>query len=143
MIDELPRGSRVINLNTMNVEVATSALTYVALSYRWPPEKDSERVQLEKSNREKLEKPGGLAKIGLPPIITDTMLLCKQLGENHLWIDRFCIIQDDPDSKHGQIRGMDRIYRCANFTIMAALGSMGTSGPRRSTEGFIRLQASS
>ncbi|RSM03519.1 hypothetical protein CDV31_010450 [Fusarium ambrosium] len=127
-LDELPRGFRVINLNTMNVEVATSALTYVTLSYRWPPEKDSERVQLEKGNCETLERPGGLAKIALPPIITDTMLLCKQLGENYLWIDRFCIIQDDPDSKHGQIRGMDRIYRCANFTIMAALSGQEAWG---------------
>ncbi|KAM6520034.1 hypothetical protein FALCPG4_013591 [Fusarium falciforme] len=127
-LDELPRGFRVINLNTMNVEVATSALTYVALSYRWPPEKDSERVQLEKGNCEALEKPGGLAKIALPPIITDTMLLCKQLGEDYLWIDRFCIIQDDADSKHGQIRGMDRIYRCANFTIMAALSGQEAWG---------------
>ncbi|KAI8661921.1 hypothetical protein NCS55_01063700 [Fusarium keratoplasticum] len=56
------------------------------------------------------------------------MLLCKQLGEDYLWIDRFCIIQDDADSKHGQIRGMDRIYRCANFTIMAALSGQEAWG---------------
>ncbi|KAM0420898.1 hypothetical protein ACHAPT_011287 [Fusarium lateritium] len=127
-IAELPQGFRVINLHTMNVEEAKSALTYVALSYRWPPEKESERVQLERKNLAILEQTGGLAQIALPPIITDAMLLCKQLGEDYLWIDRFCIIQDDPNSKHSQIRGMDRIYRSANFTIMAALSGQEAWG---------------
>ncbi|KAJ3531622.1 hypothetical protein NM208_g8796 [Fusarium decemcellulare] len=118
---DLPPGFRVINLTTMNVVEPTSEVTYVALSYMWPPEKESERVQLENKNLDILEKQAGLENIALPPIITDAMLLCKQLGETYLWIDRFCIIQDDPKSKHSQIRGMDKIYRLASFTIIAAL----------------------
>ncbi|RSL96088.1 hypothetical protein CEP52_011680 [Fusarium oligoseptatum] len=114
----------------VKVESETSTVTDTAQSEKSEFEMAPHggRDKLEKGNRETLEKPGGLAKIALPPIITDTMLLCKQLGENYLWIDRFCIIQDDPNSKHGQIRGMDRIYRCANFTIMAALSGQEAWG---------------
>ncbi|KAL2680457.1 hypothetical protein Neosp_008058 [[Neocosmospora] mangrovei] len=112
----------------MNVEEPAATLSYVALSYMWPSEKGLEHVQLERSNLHMLEQPSGLDQIALPPVITDTMLLCKQLGENYLWVDRLCIIQDDTDSKHGQIRGMDRIYRSANLTIMAAINDRDTQG---------------
>lgn len=118
----------MINLSTMNVEEPTTVPNYVALSYMWPSENDSERVQLEKSNLDALEQPGGLAKIALPPIIMDAILLCKQLGENFLWIDRLCIVQDDSSSKHNQIRGMDRIYHSASLTIMAALNDRDIRG---------------
>ncbi|KAI8715839.1 HET domain-containing protein [Fusarium sp. LHS14.1] len=87
--DELPQGFRVINLDTMNVEEPATTLSYVALSYMWPSEKGLEHVQLERSNLHMLEQPSGLDQIALPPVITDTMLLCKQLGENYLWVDRF------------------------------------------------------
>ncbi|KAM0342024.1 hypothetical protein ACHAPU_009752 [Fusarium lateritium] len=105
----------------MSVVEPLSTVIYVALSYMWPPEKESARIQLETKNLDMLQNTNGLNNVALPPIITDAMLLCKQLGETYLWIDRFCIVQDDPKSKHSQIRGMDKIYRSASFTICVAL----------------------
>ncbi|KAF4983713.1 hypothetical protein FZEAL_929 [Fusarium zealandicum] len=127
-VDDMPRGFRVINLQTMNVVQPSSTVKYVALSYMWPPEKDSERVQLEKKNHKAMEQPGGLSNMALPPVIIDAILLCQKLGETYLWIDRFCIIQDDSRSKHDQIRKMDTIYRSATFTIIAALNEKEAPG---------------
>ncbi|KAK7920282.1 hypothetical protein PG985_008304 [Apiospora marii] len=59
----------------------------------------------------------------MPGILTDVMELCKDMNEMYLWVDRLCVIQDDPASKMSQIQAMDDIYRSATFTIAAALNS--------------------
>lgn len=124
----------------MSVVKPTKAVRFVALSYMWQQGGDESLVQLESSNVEELQRSCGMANIALPNIISDAISLCKNLGETYLWVDRFCIIQDDAESKHNQIHGMDRIYRSATFTIVAALdkrdgqGIPGFSGrPRASS----------
>ncbi|KAI1451331.1 heterokaryon incompatibility protein-domain-containing protein [Annulohypoxylon moriforme] len=59
----------------------------------------------------------------MPDVIADAVALRRDLGERFLWVDRLCIVQDDQDSKPGQISAMDRIYRSATFTIVAALNT--------------------
>ncbi|CAG1989807.1 unnamed protein product [Fusarium graminearum] len=83
----------------MSIEQPKSNKGFVALSYMWPSETDSERAQLQKHNK----KPGDLRNISMPPLISDAMSLCQKLGETYIWIDRFCIVQDDAASKHGQV----------------------------------------
>ena len=112
----------------MKIVKPTKAVRFVALSYMWQQSGDEGHVQLECSNINELELPGGITNISLPNIISDAISLCKGLGETYLWVDRFCIIQDDKESKHHQIRGMDRIYRSANFTIVAALNRRDSQG---------------
>lgn len=69
-------------------------------------------------------------------MIADTMVLCRDMGELYLWVDRLCIVQDDAESKHTQICGIDNIYRSAVFTAIAALKGLGLLGcfgrPRKS-----------
>jgi hypothetical protein len=114
---------------------------FVALSYMWEQRdnwKHHNPAQLLKGNLENLETPGGLRRLVLPPLIPDVMAICRSLGERYLWIDRFCIIQDDSRSKHSQISSMDSIYRSAFLTIIASLnvrdgGSIpGITSPRSS-----------
>lgn len=124
---DLPRGFRLIDLNEMKIVELASEPRYVALSYMWPMGKDND-AQLEKANLKDFEAPGGVAKISLPAIVSDAIALCKELGENYLWIDRICIVQDDAINKHDQIRGMDRIYQSASFSIIAALNSRDGRG---------------
>jgi hypothetical protein len=81
----------------------------------------SQQVQLEKSSIDRLEAQGGLRGIYLSEIISDTIYLCRELGESFLWVDQLCIVQDDARSKHGQIKAMDKIYRSAICTVIAAL----------------------
>lgn len=74
------------------------------------------------------------------------MTACTQLGRRFLWVDRLCIIQDDLDDKAKQISAMDRIYRAAQYVIVAYgsadmhSGMSGISRPRPQTQ--MRVQVS-
>lgn len=124
----LPEEFRVIDVQSMNILKMPGPLRYVALSYMWQQEGPDD-IQLELSNTAQLETPGGLSNVSLPTIISDTISLCRDLGETYLWIDRLCIVQDDAGSKHKQIQRMDVIYRSAIFTIAAALNDRGGGLP--------------
>ncbi|KAF5001067.1 hypothetical protein FGRMN_1261 [Fusarium graminum] len=112
----------------MKIKRPSSPITFVALSYVWPTEKENERIQLVRDNVEKLRAPGSLKQLKLPPVIHDAILLCRKLGETYLWVDRLCIVQDDPDSKHSQVSSMHKIYRSASFTLVAALNDRDAQG---------------
>lgn len=58
----------------------------------------------------------------LPKTIEDALSVCRRVGIQYLWIDRYCIDQEDPQEKHTLISQMDKIYRGAEFTIIAAAG---------------------
>lgn len=106
----------------MKVTKPADSRGFVALSYMWA---DAGRAdldnQLTKANQANLESHGGLSGLCLPAVISDAIVLCRALGERYLWVDRLCIVQDDTQSKHGQIGAMDLIYSSASFTIVAAL----------------------
>ncbi|KAL0943056.1 uncharacterized protein CTRU02_200942 [Colletotrichum truncatum] len=120
--DDMPQGFRVIDTHNMKVMEPDSAVSFVALSYMWSASSDgSKEIQLEKNNLSLLEEPGSLASCSIPDIVLDAIYLCRDLGESYLWVDRLCIIQDDAVTKPAQIGAMDKIYRSATFTIVAAL----------------------
>jgi Heterokaryon incompatibility protein (HET) len=56
----------------------------------------------------------------LPPTILDAVKLCRAIGLKYIWIDAFCIIQDDPTDKEIEIAKMPHIYGSAALTIAAA-----------------------
>ncbi|ERF70265.1 hypothetical protein EPUS_09424 [Endocarpon pusillum Z07020] len=94
---------------------------FVALSYTWSSLSDSPDIQLEQNNLERLMQAGSLEEENVPALISDAINLCREIGEQYIWIDKFCIIQDDSISKHAQIQAMDQIYATAAFTIVIAL----------------------
>lgn len=89
---------------------------YYALSYVWGTEKES-GFRCELSNIH-LERPGGLTNAILPQTILDAMHACQQLGQRFLWVDRFCIVQNDPNISV-QLNQMALIYHRAALTIVA------------------------
>ena len=58
----------------------------------------------------------------LPKTIEDALSVCRRVGIQYIWVDRYCIDQEDPQEKHTLISQMDKIYRGAAFTIIAAAG---------------------
>src|SRR5262249_14113513 len=101
---------------------------YVALSYVWgkaahvhTTEAD---VKRDGSGREVMIV---LPRL-LPQTIEDAMHVTRSLGERYLWVDAFCIVQDNLADKHSQIIHMDAIYSSAFVTIVAASGSNSNSG---------------
>jgi len=69
-------------------------------------------------------------KESLPPSVRDAVLLTEKIGIKYLWIDAFCIIQDDETDKNWEIVQMPLIYSQATVTIVA-------SRPKGVTEGFL------
>lgn len=81
---------------------------YVALSYVWGNDDNGD------SNADTF--PGEF-----PALIEDAILVTKAIGKQFLWIDRYCICQDDPEEKHTLIQNMGYIYANSHVTIIAAL----------------------
>ncbi|PTD04100.1 hypothetical protein FCULG_00000019 [Fusarium culmorum] len=69
-----------------------------------------------------------------PPTIRDAMAVTKKMGFQYLWVDRYCIPQDESKSKEkaDHIKQIDRIYRQAELTMVAAAGQ----GPEHGLPGI-------
>lgn len=128
-----------VDIHDMCIAANNSRAKYTALSYVWG--KAQSPFQTTKSNKEELRQPGSFSKkwSQLPRTVQDAILLSRRLQVRYIWIDRFCIVQDDPDSINENISAMASIYSQSYFTIIAADGSdpefglcgTGTnSGPR-------------
>ncbi|KAI1655573.1 HET-domain-containing protein [Daldinia decipiens] len=126
---EFPPGFRVVDVVNMNIAKPVGPIRYVALSYMWGSAAGGQNdFQLEKKNVRYLEAPGSLTDSNIPKVIADAISLCRDLGEVYLWIDRLCIVQDDQEQKPAQIAAMDKIYRSATFTLVAALNNPNGDG---------------
>jgi hypothetical protein len=55
----------------------------------------------------------------LPTSAKDAISLARRLGENYLWVDCLCVVQDDETTRE-QVDHMGDIYSGAHFTIIAA-----------------------
>ncbi|OAK93605.1 HET-domain-containing protein [Phaeosphaeriaceae sp. SRC1lsM3a] len=120
ILDQEPRNLRVIDVIHGCVVPLPPRATYIALSYVWGIHvRDTFRCELV--NVSLLAQPGSLSAIALPQTIVDAMTACLELDERFLWVDRLCIIQDDPEISV-QLDQMAIIYHHAKFTIVAAEG---------------------
>ncbi|KAM6478189.1 heterokaryon incompatibility protein-domain-containing protein [Trichoderma sp. SZMC 28011] len=115
--------TRVIDCQEQSITEYKPGMPYVALSYVWGQPQE----QREVADRKRLP-----AK--LPLLIRDAMAVTRAMGFRYLWVDRYCIDQNNPTVKHEQIRQMDVIYGNAEVTIIAAAGqdeNYGLSGVGR------------
>jgi hypothetical protein len=91
------------------VRLPTHARTqYVTLSYVWG---SSPETHIN----------GGILSHA-PPTIKDSITVCQKLGYKYLWVDRYCIPQDDIQERHRQVQHMGTIYRNSALTIVACAG---------------------
>jgi Heterokaryon incompatibility protein (HET) len=116
--------------------VDLSQLKYAALSYVWG---EKQRITLQRSNYANLQNRGSL--VGrMPRTIEDAVYLTGALGVQYLWVDAFCIIQDNNADKEAQIGNMGNVYAHSLFTIIAAAGGDTETGlpeiraPRRAVQ---------
>lgn len=94
--------TRVIDCDTRKVVPLTKHMSYLALSYVW-------------GSRQVNSASGDF--VSAPATIKDAMQVVQELGERYLWVDRYCIKEDD--TKHLQIQNMGLIYERALATIVA------------------------
>ncbi len=100
---------------------ASEVYHYVALSYCWGGEQPRKTT---KSNLEQYRISILPSEVGyneyLPSAIRDAIIITNKLGFSYLWIDAFCICQDDIQEKAIEISRMPSIYRNAIVTIAAS-----------------------
>ena len=104
-----------------------SDMNYFALSYVWGkasgPEFD---LCLQKSTLLSMQKERYFVNDNdkpphLPRLINDVVELVRRLDScRYLWIDRYCIMQDDGPAKEAQISSMNAIYAGAFATLVMA-----------------------
>ena len=80
----------------------------------------------------------------LPRLIEDAITAVVKLQFRYLWVDRYCIPQDQDEAKHTQIQNMDKIYGSAALTIIAAAGKDPSNGlpgvsPRSGLSNSVRI----
>ncbi|CAI6336164.1 unnamed protein product [Periconia digitata] len=127
---QVPPGFRVIDCTTRTIilwEHVGDGQHYVTLSYVW-------------GNTGQDIVDDYIIPRDIPRTIENSIEITKQLGLRYLWIDRYCVPQNDPVNKAKQIQNMDKIYGQSALTIVAAVGSdphyglPGISGKLRSPQ---------
>lgn len=127
---------RLVSWASVGKQLDGNPPEYVALSYVWGA------------------APGGLPTLAvnstlpgpLPKVISDAIVVVRNLGGRYLWVDRYCIPQGDNDEREKQIHAMGQIYQSAKFTIIAAAGDgpdhglPGVTTTRRLPHPFINIQ---
>jgi hypothetical protein len=105
---------------------------YVALSYVWG--QISGTIELKKKNFRQLRLKNSLKLpshlLCIPRTILDAITLTGAMGLRYLWVDRLCIIQDEPTHLTEQLQQMASIYANSYFTIIAADGYDANYGLR-------------
>lgn len=103
---------------------------YVALSYCWGPDPDQLCTTLH--TLKSFVEPGAFSRSSvrpkLPQTILDSMALTNKLGLKYLWVDRFCIVQDDHDAIDERLGQMASIYANSYITIAACEGTHSNVG---------------
>ncbi|RSM09186.1 hypothetical protein CEP52_004281 [Fusarium oligoseptatum] len=127
----VPEGFRLIDIENRCVtsEFGQDAklgvdIKFAALSYVWGESNVSRDNALLNSNESEFGTDGGMKEGKVPQAIEDAITICKRLKQRYLWVDRFCIIQNNKDGreKQRQIDAMGDIYSSAEFTIIHASG---------------------
>jgi Heterokaryon incompatibility protein (HET) len=120
-----PRRLSLIDVTTRKIVRMPSNTRYLALSYVWgetqPYPEVSDPVTRARTS-------GGLLPAPLPQTIEDACRITEHLGETYLWVDAYCINQNDEVAKLEEIKQMDSLYEGAYFTIVAVSSAHANAG---------------
>jgi hypothetical protein len=133
LCNSLKRGTRyaqdiplyLIDVRSNCLVATSSAERYFTLSYVWGA------VQIDmtiKANVQARMQPGGVAPFDFPKTIRDAIALVRALGEQYLWTDALCIVQDDAAQRARDIPRMDIVYKKGFANIVALSGSDANAG---------------
>ncbi|KAF1948683.1 HET-domain-containing protein, partial [Byssothecium circinans] len=118
----------LIDVENLCLVPAPPGARYVALSYTWGV--GGTDACTTKENLARLREQNSLSEESfnmLPRTIRDAMALTHGIGERYLWVDRFCIVQDETLAKQSQLQAMGNIYANSLFTLVAANGDDASS----------------
>ncbi|KGO55790.1 Heterokaryon incompatibility [Penicillium expansum] len=104
---------------------SSEGVNWVALSYVWG---EAQVHALKKDNYASYHQPGALNAENMPSTILDAITVTREMGEDYLWVDSLCIVQDDDEDKLRWIPAMDIIYGQSTFAIINAAADKVSSG---------------
>ncbi|KAK5651658.1 hypothetical protein OQA88_11833 [Cercophora sp. LCS_1] len=122
---DLAPGFQLIDCHSRRIVSLKERGEYVTLSYVWGCSSTNTQAQTADPTR---------LPHSLPRVIEDSIRVTATLGFRYLWVDRYCIPQNDPQARHGQIKRMGDIYSASILTIVAAAGN----GPEHGLPGISR-----
>lgn len=96
---------------------------FASLSYCWGGQQS---FQLDKDTRHLLAE--GIEITQLPKTLQDAIRVSIRIGIDYIWIDAFCILQDDPEDKGQEIARMPLYYGANTVTICAASADKSSQG---------------
>jgi hypothetical protein len=81
---------------------------FAALSYTWG---SGGQLQLKHKNMRDLYRSGSLKNNlkNLSLVVRHAIRVCRELKISFLWVDALCIVQDDDNDKHHQIKNMNQV----------------------------------
>ncbi|KAJ4044312.1 hypothetical protein NW756_004644 [Fusarium oxysporum] len=101
--------------------VAMQSSSYTALSYTWGRQKAVDNLMLLTTNKAAREQGMGLP--GSLEVYKQAFEITKALGEEFIWIDSLCIMQDkESDRKVNFENDVQLVYQNARVTICAIFG---------------------
>lgn len=125
----------LINLKTRKIAAAQPGTRYVAVSYVW----GDDASQTSSNSVVPTYDDGGRLVISeidgrlplpkrLPQTLEDALTLTEAIGEQFVWIDKYCIDQNNVREVKEQVANMDTIYRQAWLTVIALVSDDVNSG---------------
>lgn len=91
---------------------------YMALSYVWGNNTEVSDIVCD----------GHTLPPILPTVVKDSLQVALALGYRYLWVDKYCVDNQDTTKKHEQLMHMGSVYKNAALTIVAAAGTDETYG---------------
>jgi hypothetical protein len=122
--------SRVLEISGTGANIEVRLLvtnghyaTYAALSYCWGGSQAvTTTTKTPPAHTQRLKFSS------LSQTIQDAILVVLRLGEQYLWVDALCIVQDDLQDKMLEITKMDQYYKNAHVTVIAGNAKAADDG---------------
>ena len=107
------KDMKLIDCELRQIVPALPSYQYSTLSYVWGKSRSVNNDQYVHN----------ILPMTLPRTIEDAISVTQVLGLRYLWIDRYCIDQENDVEKQIQVQQMDLIYQNSFVTIVAAAGT--------------------
>ncbi|KAH7400620.1 heterokaryon incompatibility protein-domain-containing protein [Phaeosphaeria sp. MPI-PUGE-AT-0046c] len=138
-----PASTYLIDLKSKSLVRKNTSEKYAALSYVWGEQRSCHEDRIlhcTVTSLPRMQEKNFFtsSNTNIPHTIVQAMAFTALMGLQYLWVDRFCIVQDDRWEKHNQLRAMGSIYLHAHFVIIATEGD-GNYGLRRKDPENFRL----
>ncbi|KAI3339550.1 HET-domain-containing protein [Ustulina deusta] len=121
-VEDLPL--LVIDCSTRKLVPTSRQCEYFALSYVWGPASAAAATAAAETTQGSSDD----LPARLPATVEDAMKVVAELGFRYLWVDKYCLDQNNAAEFREQLQRMAGIYRNAVATIVAAAGSDAAYG---------------